>query len=76
MQYCSIYCITAIGPRACSKAALAPPAGSMSLLPAFAQYGRTTWPDEFTELLASAGDRTVMVATPPWSPRRRVGRLV
>ena len=47
-------------------------AGSISLLAAFAQYGRTTWPDEFTELLASAGDRTVRVATPPWSPLRRV----
>jgi hypothetical protein len=45
--------------------ALAPPTGSMSLLVAFVQYGMTTWPDEFTALLASAGDRPVRAATPP-----------
>jgi len=37
------------------------------LLVAFVQYGTATWPDEFTKLLASAGGRTVRVATTPWS---------
>ncbi len=38
--------------------------GIEELLVAFVQYGTTTWPGEFAELLASAGDRTVSVVTP------------
>jgi uncharacterized protein (TIGR03083 family) len=38
--------------------------GIDELLVAFVQYGTITWPDEFTELLVSAGDRTVRAATP------------
>jgi hypothetical protein len=44
--------------------------GIDELLVAFVQYGTITWPDEFTELLASAGGRTVRAATPlrSWLP--------
>jgi uncharacterized protein (TIGR03083 family) len=38
--------------------------GVDELLVAFVQYDTTTWPDEFAELLAPAGDRTVRVVTP------------
>jgi uncharacterized protein (TIGR03083 family) len=38
--------------------------GIDELLVAFVEYATATWPDEFTELLAGADDRTVRVATP------------
>ena len=71
MQYCSIYCITAVGLQAWGKrllllllAAAAAADRIDALLVAFAQSGTATWPDEFTKLLASAGGRTAGVATP------------
>jgi uncharacterized protein (TIGR03083 family) len=38
--------------------------GVDELLVAFVEYGTTVWPDDFTELLAGVGERTIRVATP------------
>jgi hypothetical protein len=38
--------------------------GIDELFVAFVEYGTTMWPEEFAEILASAGDRTLRVVTP------------
>jgi hypothetical protein len=38
--------------------------GIDELFVAFVEYGTTMWPDEFAEMLAGVGDRTVRVVTP------------
>jgi hypothetical protein len=41
--------------------------GIDELFVAFVEYGTTMWPDEFAEMLAGVGDRTVRVVTPDQS---------
>jgi uncharacterized protein (TIGR03083 family) len=46
--------------------------GIAEVLVAFLQYGTTGWPEDFAELLSSAGDRTVELCTPQRSWRLRL----